>query len=66
MRRKVWECKIGFADLADFPVGADLPMRQAVADAFKQVTGKEPDFIFSRWGARLTEHEERVVKPFTP
>ncbi len=58
---KIWECKIGEADAAALPDGADSPMRQAVAAAYKQITGQECEFIFSGWGAELTEDEREVV-----
>lgn len=61
---KIWYCKIGECEQADLDKwnGADLPMREAIARAYKEVTGKEPDFIFSGWGAELTEPERAVVE----
>jgi len=41
-------------------------MRQAVADAYKAQTGVEPVFIFSGWGASLTEAERAVVENRLP
>ena len=64
--KKVWSCKIGFAEDSVLPWGADLPMRQAVEEAFKQLTGDWPEFIFSGWGAELTEAELAVVENRMP
>lgn len=61
-RNKIWDCKIGEVDAQKLPPGADLPMRKAVAKAFYELTGEEPEFIFSGWGAQLTEDERDEVK----
>lgn len=58
----IWACKIGPADRATLPHGADLPMRQAVQRAYKELTGAEPEFIFSGWAAELTAGEAEVVE----
>ena len=57
----MWSCKIGRIDNPNVPDGADLPMREAVARAYKELTGKEPNFIFSGWGSKLTETELEVI-----
>ena len=57
--KKVWQAKIGFAPW--LPTGADLPMREAIERAFINLTGHTPEFIFSGWGAELTESELAVV-----
>lgn len=57
---KIWECKIG--ETASVPNGADFPMRIAIRKAYIEVTGHEPTFIFSGWGAELTEGERAVVE----
>ena len=70
---RIWTCKIGECEDGDLLgpdgkyYGADWPMRQAVAKAYKEVTGKEPRFIFSGWGGELTPIEREVVeeKPAT-
>lgn len=36
-------------------------MRQAIRKAYIEVTGHEPIFIFSGWGAELSESERAVV-----
>lgn len=55
----IWWCKIGKArPLVDAP---DFAMREAVATAYRAITGEHPDFIFSGWGGKLTEAEQRVV-----
>lgn len=64
--KKIWFCKIGECDeaalRAKFPRGgADGLMRAAVMLAYQQLTGEEPKFIFSGWGAELTEGERHVV-----
>jgi hypothetical protein len=55
----IWSCKIG--EVTSTPGGADFPMREAVRAAYLAVTGEEPTFIFSGWGAELTESERAVV-----
>jgi hypothetical protein len=61
---RIWKCKIG--EVAFTPRGADAPMREAVARAYKELTGEEPVFIFSGWGAELTEGERAVVEDRPP
>jgi hypothetical protein len=58
---KIWTCKVGEVSSDLLPKGADLPMRKAVARAYLEITGQEPDFIFSGWGGELTENERAVV-----
>lgn len=41
-------------------------MREAVARAYREITGRDPDFIFSGWGAELTEGECAVVENRLP
>jgi hypothetical protein len=57
----IWFCKIGVADRAALPQGADAPLRQAVEQAFEQLTGREADFNFSGWGGELDEGERNAV-----
>ena len=61
---RTWYCKIGEGYLR--VDGADRPMREAVAAAYRELTGEEPDFIFSGWGAELTESERAVVEDRLP
>lgn len=63
---KVWYCKIGECEPEDLLHNSDQPMRDAVAKEYQARTGKEPDFIFSRWGAELTEPERAVVEDRPP
>ena len=63
---KIWKCKIGECDVALLPDGADAPMRAAVRRAYKEITGQEPTFLFSGWGAELTEPERAVVENREP
>jgi len=64
MTTTIWECKIG--EVHSVAGGADYLMRQAVADAYKAQTGVEPVFIFSGWGASLTEAERAAVENRLP
>jgi hypothetical protein len=41
-------------------------MRQAVETAYYAITGDEPKFVFSGWGAKLTEPERAVVEDRMP
>ena len=59
---KIWGCKIGECSPSLLPKGADLLMRKAIARAYEDLTGCEPDFIFSGWGGELTEGERAVVE----
>jgi hypothetical protein len=59
--RDVWQCTVGETQRHVLPDGADGPMRDAVAERFKELTGKWPDFIFSGWGRSLTESQRAVV-----
>lgn len=61
---KIWSCKIG--ETNDIPHGADLPMREATARAYREITGQEPGFCFSGWGAELDEGERAVVENRLP
>lgn len=58
---KIWYCKIGQVNQDQLPKGSDFPMRQAIAKAYKEITGQECNFIFSGWGAELTEAEKDVI-----
>lgn len=61
MKKTIWSCKIGEVDDELVPIGADLPMRQAVAKAYQDITGRAPEFIFSGWGAKLNDIEREVI-----
>lgn len=61
----IWTCKIGGPGVL-LGGGNDLPMRQAIIAAYREVTGREPEFIFSGWGATLTEPERAVVEDRPP
>ena len=63
---KIWSCKIGEVNESLLPSGADGPMRDAVAKAYREITGCDPEFIFSGWGAELTEGERAVVENRMP
>ena len=57
----IWDCKIGTRDDVALEMGSDFPMRQAIRDAYRQLTGREPEFLFSGWGGRLTASELSVI-----
>lgn len=59
----VWDCQIGGIDRATLPRGADAPMRKAVEQAFRNLTGKDAEFCFSGWGGKLTRLQLNVVRP---
>ncbi len=63
---KIWSCKIGEIDAQFLPAGADFPMREAVAKAYRELTGRGADFCFSGWGAELTEVQRAVVENRPP
>lgn len=58
---KIWTCKIG--QVPSIPSGADLPMREAIAKAYREITGVDPEFIFSGWGGELDPFEQEVAYP---
>lgn len=64
-KRIVWFCKIGGPDVG-LPRGADGPMRNAVAAAYKELTGNDDEFTFSGWGGELTEGELACVENRAP
>lgn len=61
---RVWTCKVGFA--GPLPSGSDGPMRDAIAAAYRQLTGREPEFVFSGWAGELTEGELACVENRMP
>lgn len=64
--KRIWYVKVGEVEGDLVPPGGDLPMRQAVAAAYERLTGVEPEFMFSGWGAQLTEPERAVVEDRLP
>ena len=56
-----WTCKIGPVDRDELPDGADFPMRMAVEQAFKDLTGRDAEFNFSGWGGSLDKGEQKFV-----
>ena len=68
MSERIWACKIG-GDIPDDvwrPDGEymshDYPMRVAAEQQFERQFGVEAKFLFSGWGAELTEPERAVVE----
>lgn len=59
---KVWQCKIG-GYIDDLPQGSDGPLREAVQEAYRKLTGVEAEFTFSGWGGSLDEFEQEVAYP---
>lgn len=68
--KECWTCTIGEINSEEFrkngPQGADLPMRDAIAKAYREVTGQECNFIFSGWGHELPEKYRAVVEDRLP
>jgi hypothetical protein len=58
---KIWYCKIGGFTEGELPSSCDLPMRQAIQEAYYKITGVWPEFTFSGWSAELTEGERKVA-----
>lgn len=58
---KIWDCKIGEVSEGELPDGADLPMRDAIREAYLKITGREPQFMFSGWGGSLTPVQRKIV-----
>lgn len=61
-KRSAWACKIGIPEGVSVPMGGDSPMREAVAKAFKLLTGEDATAIFSGWGASFTREEMAVIR----
>ena len=57
----IWTCKIGETLPNPLPKGADAPIRKAVEQAYKEITGFEADFCFSGWGGMLTSGERNSI-----
>jgi hypothetical protein len=57
----VWFCKIG-GPTGELPHGCDLPMRLAIRKAYREITGRDDEFLFSGWGGSLTKGERDVVE----
>jgi len=48
---RFWVCIIGDTEWNKLPPGADLPMRQAVEKAFRDITGHYAENNWSGWSA---------------
>ena len=69
MKAKIWDCKIGEIGEDILPPGADYLMRESIRAAYKCLTGREADFVFSGWGGTISESERAVIEnrePFNP
>jgi len=62
MAEKIWGCKIGEIASSRLPDGSDLPLRQAVQRAYRELTGEDEEFCFSGWGEELDAIERDVVE----
>jgi hypothetical protein len=65
-KETVWDCQIGVIGDLVLPPGADFPMREAILKAFKELTGRDAEFIFSGWGAKLTDVQRQIVETEGP
>jgi hypothetical protein len=61
-----WSCRIGQVPHHGLPDWSDRLMREAVARAYREITGEEPLFIFSGWADELTESERAVLENRKP
>ena len=62
-RIPIWECTIGISgEPIDLPDGCDVPMRMAVREAFRRITGRPAEFVFSGWNRELDETKQAVVQ----
>lgn len=59
--RYVWECAIGGRKPIIIPPGGDLPMRNAVEAAFREVTGQDAEWTYSGWGRKFTEKAMKLA-----
>lgn len=64
--RQTWTCRVGVVGSVTIPNGGDAPMRRAVTEAFKQVTGQYPEHCFSGWGDKWDEKELAVIEDRLP
>lgn len=60
-KKECWHCIVGATTRSKLPHGADLPMRQAVAEAFHKLTGEWPEAIFSGWGQEFSEVQQAII-----
>lgn len=64
--KAMWSCMVGEVDRSVLPSGSDGPMREAVAAAYRRLTGRDDLFIFSGWGDQLDEAHRAVVENREP
>lgn len=78
---KIWKCKIGEieklppevteVDARHSPpraihMSCDQWMRRAIENAYEELIGDKPTFVFSGWAGELTPGERAVVDDVTP
>ena len=61
-RRQTWTCRIGTREGVEVPPGGDFPMRMAVKEAFRAITGEDAEACFSGWGDTFTEGELACIE----
>lgn len=61
-----WTCQIGEVPRDSIPDDSDGPMRAAVARAYRELTGRDDDFLFSGWGDPLPERYRAAVENRLP
>lgn len=59
--KSVWYCKVGKLGQKELLEGCDFPMRQAIKNAYYQITGEWPDFCFSGWNTDMTKTELEII-----
>jgi hypothetical protein len=64
--KPVWQCTIGVLGDHPLPKGADEPMRLAIQRVFREVTGRESEFIFSGWNAVISPVQLAVIEDRDP
>lgn len=55
---KVWSCKIGF----NKEEVSDSELRNSLLRTYLRLTGRDPTFMLSGWGAKLSSEERKALK----
>jgi len=64
--KEYWNCTIGPTTRDKLPDGSDLPMRQAVEDAFRNIVGEYSAHCWSGWGLSDYVREAKEFASFHP
>ena len=59
MEKEYWFCFVGPMEDMKIPYGADIPLRESVADKYKKIFGKYPETFSSGWG--LSERKKFLI-----